>query len=206
MATKKRKPPIAPLPTVVDADVQQLAEKVTTDRKRLAEVARALIKGKQQHRASASDLADEMVRAFRGPVGIANRARIEYENAPVGSAYRARMLMLVAELLKKTDDGQNQTSIDDMTDDEIEKEIIDTVAGSVDKDQGSPKTPAGRRLLEAAMLSEGDDEFASQEAELAALDERHELDKLAADAIGRDEGAIPEDDEGELIEGAEFVE
>lgn len=233
MMGKTRRQPAADMPTPryddpelgkkLKAARERAQEKERTDEEKTelaADLARELIKGRGRGRVSSTDMAEASVAAFRGVQGIAARLRIEYEHAPRGSKQRTDILKILKDMVQDLKESQEVTSVSSLTDDEIKREILDLINGSQRKDAGSPKTEDGKLLLEATLMGEGADEFASLEAEIAQLDESHEIDKIAADMLNDADnramldkgvtGAIvpPEDaeDEPEDFDSVEYVE
>lgn len=151
-----------------------------------ADLARELIRGKKQGRVGLVDLAEASVHAFRGANGIAARLRIEYEHAPVGSRQRTDILKILKDMLQNLKENQEQTAVSSISDEEIEREIMEMISGAQQqRDTGSPKTARGKRLLTDALMAEGENEYAQLEQEIKALDDNHEIDLLAADMLAK---------------------
>ena len=155
--------------------VQKLGAVIANEARERAR--KALTGATSKERSSKADLAEASVGAFRGAVGIAARLRIEYEASDKGSSQRANILKTLWDMVKENDRQNESASIDGMSDQEIEDEIALIMEGRMKKDIGSPHTQAGRELLNDLLSSVGEDEYASLEREMKALDENFEFDK-----------------------------
>lgn len=162
-------------------EIQKLGEKIAAEARERAQ--KALKGAVSRERSSKADLAESSVGAFRGSAGIAARLRIEYEALPKGSPQRTAILKMLWDMVKENDRQNEQASVDGMSDQDLEDEIAMIMEGRMKKDIGSPKTQAGREMLNEFLAGVGDDEYAEMEREIAALDENFEFDKAAVEAL-----------------------
>lgn len=154
-----------------------------------------------------SDLAAELVRAFKGPRGLALRAYLQYLKTDEGSATRTKILDMVFKMVI-ADSNHSQTGgtdVDDLSDQELEQELHSVMSDGVAADPGDPFTEADKEALEEAAKAEEltDPEVAAMEEEIQLLEEagdKHDgYDKSMARLMKSLEGAQPieEDDEAE---------
>lgn len=162
-------------------EIQKLGDKIATEARERAQ--KALKGATARERSSKADLAEASVGAFRGAAGVAARLRIEYEALPKGTPQRTAILKMLWDMVKENDRQNEQASVDGMSDKEIEDEIAMIMEGRMKKDIGSPKTQAGREMLNEFLAGVGEDEYAEMEREIRGLDESFEFDKAAVEAM-----------------------
>lgn len=160
----------------------------------MMEMARQIFKGAPKKKANLVDFADALATQFRGADGFAARYMIEFLAADRGSPQRTQLLIKAADIWKESSKGNTELSIDDMTEDEIEREIQDIFLGTRGIDPGDPQTTEGKALAEAVLLEE-DDEAVELNAELSRLEEAEQVDLLAHKIMEKKLGINPQQEE-----------
>lgn len=168
-------------PITVAEEIQQALAAGSKDQ--LTEIARQITTTRPTAQASVVDVANAQYGMFYGAQGLARRLYIDFLAATPGSTTRLGFYNLLFKCLEMAA-ASGSRSVELMDDAEIEDELTDLLMGKAVRDQGDPKTAAGRDLVTGFMQQADADmpeaEKKRLDAEIAKLEEINKLDEIAA--------------------------
>lgn len=186
---------MATKPITVAEEIEQAI--AAGSKERLTEIARQVATTRPAMNASMVDVANAGYSMFHGAQGLARRIYIDYLAAPPGSSNRIQLYNLLFKCLEMAANS-GARSVEIMPDDEIEDELNSILLGKAVRDQGDPRTAAGRELvtgfLQQADADLPDEERQRLDAEIAKLEEINKLDEIAVRLKDADGDNAPSDD------------